>query len=86
MSRTQGIGDFDSKRQDRIHVQGASHDAVLERHTVKEFHDEEQIITLMPDLMDGADVGMVSRGSSAGLATKTFQSLQDHAQNHRAGI
>ena len=49
---------------------------VLQRHAVEKFHRDEALALVLADFVDGADVGMVQRGSGAGFAAKTFESLR----------
>src|ERR1700730_6015481 len=48
-------------------------DAVLERFAVHELHGDEVLAVLLTDVVDGANVGMIERGSSLGLAAEAFQ-------------
>ena len=48
-------------------------DVVLERHTVQKFHHDERLAIVLPNLVDGGDVGVVQSRSRTSLAAETFQ-------------
>ena len=48
----------------------------FQRRALHEFHGDERSAVLLADLVDGADIGMVQRGSRARLSAKTLQSLR----------
>jgi len=74
--RTEGVSDFDVKRQQHIDFQRTSSNAVLQHHAVQKFHGDERLPFVFPDLMDGADVGMVQGRSCPGFAPETFERLR----------
>jgi len=41
---------------------------MLQSDSIKKLHDDERLTVLLPDFMDGADVGMIQRGSSPSFA------------------
>ncbi len=49
---------------------------MLQRHTIQKFHGDERAPAVFSDFVDGANVGMVQCGSSAGLAAEAFQGLR----------
>ena len=59
MSRIEGIGDVDTQREQGLQIERATADAMLEGHTVQEFHGNECLAILFPDVVNGADIGMV---------------------------
>ena len=52
----------------------------------EELHDNERLVVLLADFVDGADVGVIERGGGAGLATKAFEGLRIAGQIRQAGI
>ncbi len=44
-------------------------------HAIQKFHRDKSVPAFFPDVVDGADVGMVERGSSLSLSSKTAQGL-----------
>lgn len=76
MRGIQSIGGFDAKRDRGFRVQWLSRDPRLQGHAIQEFHDDEGLIVLLPDLMDGANVGVVQSGSRLRLSLKASQGLR----------
>src|ERR1700732_4126683 len=70
----QGIGDFDSQRQENVQVQQAAGNSMLQSRAVQKFHDDERLTILLSDFIDSADIGVVQRGSRLRFALKTGQS------------
>ena len=62
MGRIQGVSDLDGQRENDGRVHRTVANAVLERHTVEIFHDDECFAFLLINLMDGADVRVIERG------------------------
>ena len=52
-------------------------DPVLQRLPVQELHGDERLALLLADVVNGADVGMVQRGSRLSFAPESLQSLAD---------
>src|ERR1700728_30070 len=50
---------------------------MLQRYAVQKLHDNERLPLVLPNFVDGADVGMVQGRSGACFAAKTFQSLRN---------
>ena len=48
---------------------------MFQRHTVQELHHDICLTVFLADVVNGADVGMVERGSSFCLALKPFECL-----------
>jgi hypothetical protein len=71
----QRIGNLDGERQDQSGFQRTPRDALLQRHPVQKLHGDEGLTILLPDLVDGADVGMVQCGSSLGFPLEASQRL-----------
>jgi hypothetical protein len=49
--------------------------ALLERLALQKLHDDEGLACVLINVVDDADVGMVKRGSRAGLALEAFHGL-----------
>ena len=78
-SRVRGIervGDLNAERQHSLQFERPPGDAVLQSHPVKKFHGDERLAILLANIVNGADVGMIQRGSRLGLALKTSQGLR----------
>ena len=71
----ESVGYLDRERKQRVSFQRAAGDHVLQREAVEKLHGDEALAFVLADFVDGADVRMVQRGSGAGLAAKTFESL-----------
>jgi hypothetical protein len=48
---------------------------VLQGHAVQKLHHDERLISVLADLVDSADIGMIQSGCSASLAAKTCERL-----------
>src|SRR5579872_6551040 len=48
---------------------------MFERYSFEKFHHDERLAFMLPDLMNGADVGMIERGGGARLAPESFERL-----------
>src|SRR5882724_2730738 len=72
----EAVGDFNRERKQSIVFQRLAADQVLEGEAVQKFHGDEHAIAVLANLVDGADVGMVQRGSGTGLAAKSLQRLR----------
>ena len=72
----QGVSDLDSERQSQLGFYRSPADTMFQRQPVQKLHSDESIAMLVVNFIDGADVRMVQRGSSLGLALKTRKSLR----------
>ena len=80
------VGDFDGQAEQDVHFQRTAGDAVLEGHAIQILHGDEGLAVLLADVVDGADVGMIERGSGPGFAPKALQGLADPGRRPRAEI
>src|ERR1700730_12978123 len=48
---------------------------VFQRHAIHELHGNERLAFVLPNLVDGANIRMVERGSSTSFAAKAFERL-----------
>ena len=69
------VGDFDGEAEQDIHFERTAGDAMLQGQAVEILHGDEGLAVLFADVVDGADVGMVQRGSGLGFAAKALQRL-----------
>ena len=72
----EGISNFDSECQQHVGFQRTPRDAVLERDTVQELHDDERMPIVLADLVNCADVRMIQRRGSLGFALEAAQRLR----------
>lgn len=77
---------WQAQLQHFVAPQGLLSHAMLKRLTLKILHDDERLALLLANLMNGADVGMIQRRGSAGLALETLQPLAGPWLDPRAGI
>ena len=61
--------------EQHLHFQRTAGDRVLQGHAIQKLHGDEGLAILFADVVNGADVGMVERGSGLGLALKALQRL-----------
>src|ERR1700678_812521 len=76
MRGVQRVRNLDSQRQNQFRLHGTPADSMLQRYTVEKLHDDEGLIAVLSDFVNGADVGMVQRRRSPGLTAETFESLR----------
>src|ERR1700737_3742963 len=69
-------GNADGERQQDFRLKRTPRDAVLQPHSVQTLHDNEGLSLVLPNLVDGANVGMVERGRCPSLASEAFQRLR----------
>jgi len=68
----QRVGDLDFERQNEFGFQRTPSDALLQRHPVQKLHGDEGL----PNLVDGADIGMVQCGRGLSLSLEASQRLR----------
>jgi hypothetical protein len=74
--RIERIGNLDGQTEQSVGLDGPSSDAVCQRHALQQFHRNEGPPIDLVDFMDHANVGVVQRGRSLGLALKTAEGLR----------
>ena len=72
----QRVGNVDGDAEENVRFQRASRDAIPQILPVQKLHDDEGLTVLLPDLMDGADIGMVQRGRCLSLTLEAGQGLR----------
>src|SRR2546430_15200810 len=75
MGRIERFGNLNSQPQHLFQFQRTARDQVLEGDAVQIFHDDVGLAVLLADVMDGADIWMIQRRCSLGLAAKAGQRL-----------
>jgi hypothetical protein len=70
------IGNLDRQRENRLDFHRTPSDPVLQSHAVQKLHHDKRHVVFLPNLMNGADIGMVQSRSSLSLALKSRQSLR----------
>ena len=76
MGRMERFGNLNSQPEHLFQFQRTARDQVLEGDAVQIFHDDVGLAVLLADVMDGADIWMVQRRCSLGLAAKAGQRLR----------
>ena len=69
------VGNLDRQPEQNIGFDRSAGDAMLQRHPVEKFHDQKGMAICLPDLMDGADIGMVQRRGRLRLPLEAGQGL-----------
>jgi len=76
VGRIQAFGDVDANFEQPFELESATGNQVLESGTFHVLHDDEGAAVVLLNIVDGADVGMIQRGSRAGFALEAFQGLR----------
>ena len=71
----EGVGDLDAQIEHRFDLQWLASDPVPERLPLQQFHGDEGSPIGLVDFVDRADVRVVQRGCSLGLALEAAESL-----------
>src|SRR5208282_6433596 len=75
VSGVERVGNFDGEVEEQIELERAAANAVLERRALHVFHGDEGAPFVLANFIDGADVGMIERGSGASFAAKALERL-----------
>ena len=67
---------LDRQGENRLDFHRTPSDPVLQSHAVQKLHHDKRQVVLLPNLMNGADIGMVQSRSSLSLALKSGQGLR----------
>ena len=76
VSGVESVGDLNADVEELIEFEGTTADQVLECLAVEKFHGDEGAAFVFTDVVDGADVWMIERGSGLGFALKASESLR----------
>ena len=66
--RLQRVDDLEGKPQQYVYVERPVRDSMLQRRAVEELHDDERAAGMIADVVNGADVRVIQRGSGARFA------------------
>ena len=72
----QPVGNLNRQGDDGFVLQRLSRDEMFQRHAIQKFHDNERLLTVLADLVNGANIGMVESRRCSSLAAKAFQGLR----------
>jgi hypothetical protein len=70
------IRNLNRQPKQNVGLDGPAGNAMLQRQPVEKLHHKKGMAILLPDLMNGADIGMVERRSRLRLTLKPRQSLR----------
>src|SRR5713101_2520547 len=70
------VGDFDAERKQSFQFHGTLGDAVLQRRAFQKLHGDEGFPTLLTDVMDRADVGMIQCGRGLRFSLESGESMR----------
>ena len=73
MGGIERIGNLDGEPQQRVQFHRTPRDQILQGHALEILHGDKRLAILLANVVDGADVGMVQRGSGLGLALKAAE-------------
>src|SRR6266478_3420724 len=73
MSGVKRVGDLDSELEQAVQFQRLTVNRVLKGLALQQFHGDEVPALVFPDLIDGADVGMIKRGRGPGFTLETVE-------------
>src|SRR5712692_4247988 len=83
MGGVQSVGDLDAPIEHEFGGQRLAGDTVVQRCAFEEFHDEEGLAVAFANVVNGADVRMIQRGSRAGFALQTLERARIAGQFRR---
>ena len=75
MGSVESVGDLNRQAEQNFGLYGFAGNTMLQCHAVEKLHDEERMAVLLPDFIDGADIGMVESRRSLRLALEAGQGL-----------
>jgi hypothetical protein len=59
VSGIERVCNLNRQSKQNIGLYGSAADAMLQRYSVEKLHNQERMAILLPDLVDGADIGMI---------------------------
>src|SRR6516165_3115797 len=71
----QPVGNLSRNIEDLLDLQWAAGDSVGERLAVEQRHDDERLVFVLADIVDGTDVRMIQRGRRPRFPLESFQRL-----------
>jgi hypothetical protein len=75
MRGVERVGDLDAETQRLLERKRLVANGVLESMAFEAFHDDERMSIRLADFMNGADIGMIQRGSGLGFTLETLKRL-----------
>src|SRR5580658_10588450 len=75
VSGIERIRNLNSERHYLVHLHRLAANLTLEGQPVQKLHDDEWLLSLLADLVNGTDVGMIESRRGAGFTPKAFQRL-----------
>ncbi len=76
MSGIERVGDLDTQVNQTVGFERAAEYRFPQSLAFEKLHHDEAQAAVLPNFVNGADVGMVQSGSGAGFAAKTFEGLR----------
>ena len=73
MRRFQRISDLDGERQQSVHLQRATSNALPQCHAIQKLHGDERLPIMLTNLVNRADVGMIQRRRRPRLPPEALQ-------------
>jgi hypothetical protein len=72
----ESVGNLNPKLKSLLDGESMTLEILTESFTVNEFHDDEGMVVLFANVIDGADAGMIESGSGVRFAAETLQGLR----------
>ena len=76
VSRVESVCDLDGQRHERFVLERTPCNAMLERHAIEKLHGDESLASFVPDVVNGANIGMIQSGRGLSFPLKAGQSLR----------
>src|ERR1700682_6840485 len=71
----EGVGNVNAKFKNLLDGESLAMNMLTESVTVNEFHDDERMVILLANIINGADAGVIKSGSGVRFTAETFQRL-----------
>ena len=69
----QCLRNLDGEGQTQLGFQRPAWNVVLQRKAIQKLHGDVRLVTVLADVVNGADVGVVESGGGASLTSEAFQ-------------
>ncbi len=76
VSGIQSIGNLNRQTEQNFHLDGLSADKMLQRHAIQVLHGNERLPVVLADVVNGANIRMIQRGSGLRFALETGERLR----------
>jgi len=70
------VRNLDAQRQHCFSFQRPPCNSILQSHAIQKLHHDERLISVLADLVNCADIGMIQGRGSSCLASKAFERLR----------